>query len=1001
MRLSSAGALGFALALVLPAHALAVCPPQSPITTIHVSIATGNDTWSGLFSTWQGGTSGPVKTLTGARDRLRAYRAEACLTLSEPIRVKVQGGEYAPLTLEAQDSGTSQAPIVFEAASSTRRPIVTGGERLTGFVEIGPPGSANWSLMKPEFQKTHPNHWNFEQLWVNGRRAIQARSPNRDRLSDTVPNRGFHPQLSYLNSDYPPCNPTDVPCEPRGFFRVTNGQPDPQLNVIGNLAGLTPDQLADVQVTHMDAWTMSRNFVQSLDVANGRINLTGKMWTSPQPCARTEGLARCATQSRLEFLNVPTALDAPGEFYLDRTAGVLLYRPFPGETIAASEVIAPRVSAPELLLLDGGAGTIRYLRFERMKFQYSPYLLRRTWLSPSVDPKGMFTGGYNDSLGGISLPAAITVRKGQNVTFDDIDVTHTGATGIWLRGGSYNVAVKHSRLFDLGGGGIKVAEMDLVGGTCNGIAQPLSYCLLNTAGQVHSNFGSAVLAGGSHVIENNVIQSGGRSFYDTIGVFIVNSGNNVVRHNDVGDFFYAGITLANARRADLPYPMTYPGEWDSHDNSVEFNRVHQIGQDMLSDLGGIYVFSRNDNSVIQNNKVFYVRHWDRPLSHWLNEYGGYIGSGIYLDGGSHNVSVIKNIVYDVESSGLVVSSGQGRFVSNNIIAFPQEFAGFYIFANTPNAPASPMMTLNKNIFFWDDHVGQGYFADNHGGGSPSIANLNNNVYYQIGGTLEGLVVASCPTCYPSLPMPTSVLSFAQWQAQNVDQNSLVTNPLFVDPYSWNFNLQPGSPALQPPISFQPITGTMGVESTSPAYPLAGRLEAQGADFGGMFGFGDAGLIYGNPYYANLPSCPPGYSETRLLGTPGTDNVINYCHRPKDDQRPLADFGGMFGSVNGSLVPNVVTGSASCPAGYTQQQVLGSSLDQVLYYCHRPYAGAAPLAIWGGMHGYYYDSLLQDHTPLPNPLNQRLPSCATGFTASQVLGTAGVDYPVTVCMDTTP
>jgi hypothetical protein len=56
-------------------------------------------------------------------------------------------------------------------------------------------------------------------------------------------------------------------------------------------------------------------------------------------------------------------------------------------------------------------------------------------------------------------------------------------------------------------------------------------------------------------------------------------------------------------------------------------------------------------------------------------------------------------------------------------------------------------------------------------------------------------------------------SFAEWQATGQDKDSLIADPLFVDPTHGNFALRPGSPAAQ--IGFEPWdASTVGPRSPS-------------------------------------------------------------------------------------------------------------------------------------------------------------------------------------------
>ncbi|MEZ0273599.1 MAG: hypothetical protein ACAH88_01745, partial [Roseimicrobium sp.] len=61
--------------------------------------------------------SGPIKSLTEARDAVRTWRAGEGKDKAEPVRIIVAEGTYvtaAPIILEPQDSGTSASPVSYE-----------------------------------------------------------------------------------------------------------------------------------------------------------------------------------------------------------------------------------------------------------------------------------------------------------------------------------------------------------------------------------------------------------------------------------------------------------------------------------------------------------------------------------------------------------------------------------------------------------------------------------------------------------------------------------------------------------------------------------------------------------------------------------------------------------------------------------------------------------------------------------------------------------------------
>jgi len=160
-------------------------------------------------------------------------------------------------------------------------------------------------------------------------------------------------------------------------------------------------------------------------------------------------------------------------------------------------------------------------------------------------------------------------------------------------------------------------------------------------------------------------------------------------------------------------------------------------------------------------------------------------------------------------------------------------------------------------------------------------------------------------------------------------------------------------------------------------------------FGGMWGEPDTG--YTNPLAGNTKSCPPGYIDRQILGAPYVDHDLHVCIGIPGDVVKVAEFGGMW-SNTGALYPNPLTGSNSCPPGYTDKQVTGvSDVDFSLHFCYSTnlnnpvveYFGGA----WGGPDIEYTTSLFGDKF------------CPLKYTEKQVLGFPGIDpYDVFYCYD---
>ena len=108
----------------------------------------------------------PIASLAQGRDAARKLREAG---EAGPIVVRVAEGAYPitePVIFEPRDSNVS-----YEAVPGAK-PVFVGGRKLTGF-KAGADGV--WTIKVPEVAE---GRGYFEALWVNGRRAVRARTPN-------------------------------------------------------------------------------------------------------------------------------------------------------------------------------------------------------------------------------------------------------------------------------------------------------------------------------------------------------------------------------------------------------------------------------------------------------------------------------------------------------------------------------------------------------------------------------------------------------------------------------------------------------------------------------------------------------------------------------------------------------------------------------------------------------------------------------------------------------
>jgi parallel beta-helix repeat protein len=634
----------------------------------------GNDAWSGkLDDPNAGGTDGPFRTAVRARDAIR--RLSSSGALARPVTVYFRGGVYPlqrPLVFTPEDSGTSRAPITYEAYPG-ETPVLSGGRAITGWVKFSgsiSPVPARGHLWVAEVPEVKKGQWYFHQLFVNGMRRTRARSPNH----------GFY----YVNGSVSATTPAQ--------FEFYDQDIHPQWA-----------RQKDVEVVVLQNWAELRMPIRAVNSQLHTATLAG----------RRQGFSEANARYWVE--NTLDALDAPGEWYLDRRTGQVYYYPLPGEDLSRARVMASDLK--QLIRFEGNAAQGQFVQditFRGLTFSYTD------WSIPST--------GYADEQAAYDIPAAVSGRGVHSCTVERCRFEHLGGYATALGEGSRANRILRNEMTDLGAGGVKIGDPKIP-------SRP----------EIRTS---------DNEIADNHIHNIGTVYPAAVGVWIGQSSNNIVAHNEINDTFYTAISAG--------WTWGY-GPTAAKGNLIEFNSMHQIGRGMLSDMGCIYTLGVQPGTVERNNVCHDVSRY---------KYGGW---GIYTDEGSSDILIENNLVYRCEDGGFHQHYGEANIVRNNIFAL----GGTAQIRRSKNENHLSF-TFEHNIVYWDEgELLDGTWADNN-------YRLDHNLYYSVGW----------------LPIEFSKWSFQDWQKRGQDIHSRIANPLFVDPQHGDFSLESGSPAVK--VGFRPI-----------------------------------------------------------------------------------------------------------------------------------------------------------------------------------------------------
>lgn len=529
----------------------------------------------------------PFATVEKARN---AVREKIAAGLKKSLTVLIRGGVYArteTLAFGHEDSGTDEYSISY-AAYPGEKVVLSGGRTIKGWTK------GKGEIWTTEIPEVKAGKWRFRQLFVNGQRAIRARTPNID---DPTP--WWKIQTSTIKPH--PNNDNATP--------VT-------LSVAHPIQAWKND--SDLEFIYLNNNDASRKRVGDINEKAQTFTLCPPhQWPSPsmpgefQICFPQPGHTGY-------FENALELLDQPGEWHLDRRTGVLTYWPRAGEDLSKADVTAAVVQGTLLAVAGTAEKPVRNLRFDGIHVEYVD------WAMPAF--------GYAAQFGCLQLTsdphfkvywmdAAVQFEHARGCNFTDGGIAHAGGMGLVLLQGTTQNTVEGNHIHDLGGGGI--------GGGCLRDRATSKW----TPPPKEGDYERIRIA-------NNHIHHCGVDYFASTGICVGMVRNSTIAHNLIHDLPYSGIVMSGNQDMAVPF---------AKNNAIEYNHIHDV-QTVAVDGSGIYVsvLQASPGSVIRGNLIHDIH------SNPFNPRQPWNSPGLYLDGcwpevGCKTFQIENNVIYNTDT----------------------------------------------------------------------------------------------------------------------------------------------------------------------------------------------------------------------------------------------------------------------------------------------------------------------------------------------------------------
>lgn len=475
-------------------------------------------------------TSGSPCSLEGVRDKVRTVNGN----MTGNIIVKLNSGTYtrtSTFELDAQDSGSNGFSIIYEAGNSSNPPIISGGRQITGWTIH----DASKNIYKAPLGGTE-----FRQLYVNGNRAVRARSPS------TTENVYYGPYYE-------------------GDLSVNTASKTVQVPV-SEIADW--DRLNQVELVMMPHWYHLRLRIDTFTTSGASAAIIPQEPERSGAFNKKNDFYNKNGDTFYYFENAYEFLDREGEWYLNTHNNTVYYKPKAGENMASATIVVPG-NIETLMSIFGTTGRpAHHIQIRNIKFEYT------TWMQPSNNGTSMTQGNQireelRNAAGEVVPSPALGVKYADNLRFERNVFSKLGGVGIEFYQGAKNNEIIGNVLYDIAGNGI---VLDITSSKNPSVSEQLTEVL----------------------VANNFITRVGLDYTNGQGILTGFIKNTTIEHNELTDFNYTGMQIGQQSGGNVDVGMG--------DNLIRFNEVYDVAQ-LHDDNAGIYTLSRQQGTHIFENWV--------------------------------------------------------------------------------------------------------------------------------------------------------------------------------------------------------------------------------------------------------------------------------------------------------------------------------------------------------------------------------------------------------------